>query len=94
MDKVQKFEYTMQIEQYLEDNQVYELFENFLKGLLVNKPIDPIDYLIDYLQTDTVRRVFLMGPPGSFRHENAMYLAEHFSWKCISIGDILRREIT
>jgi len=30
MDKLQKFEYTQSIEQYLEENQVYELFENLL----------------------------------------------------------------
>ena len=30
MDKVQKFEYTQQIENYLEENQVYELFEGLL----------------------------------------------------------------
>lgn len=31
MDKLQKFEYMQSIEAYLEDNQVYELFENLLK---------------------------------------------------------------
>ena len=31
MDKVQKFEYTQSIEQYLEDFQVYEMFENLLQ---------------------------------------------------------------
>ena len=34
-----------------------------------------------------------MGPPGSFRQENALFLAEHFGWKCISTGDLLRKEI-
>ena len=31
MDKLQKFEYTQSIEEYLEMNQVYELFENMLQ---------------------------------------------------------------
>ena len=34
-----------------------------------------------------------MGPPGSFRQENASFLAEHFGWKCISTGDLLRKEV-
>ena len=52
MDKVQKFEYTQQIENYLEDNQVYELFENLLKQLIVNKPSKPLDFLIEKLQEE------------------------------------------
>lgn len=47
MDKVQRFEYTQQIESYIEDNQVYELFEGLLQQLMVNKPEKPLDYLID-----------------------------------------------
>jgi len=46
MDKSQKFEYSSQIEQYLEDNQVYELFEGLLEKLLLKKPDRPLDFLI------------------------------------------------
>jgi len=35
-----------------------------------------------------------MGPPGSFRQENALFLSEHFSWKCITTGDLLRKEVS
>lgn len=31
MDKLQKHDYMQTIEQYLEENQVYELFEDLLK---------------------------------------------------------------
>ena len=34
-----------------------------------------------------------MGPPGAFRQENSLYLAEQFGWKCITTGDLLRKEI-
>ena len=50
MDKLQKFEYTQGIESYLEDNQVYELFENLLKNLIINRPENPLDYMIEKLQ--------------------------------------------
>lgn len=52
MDKVQKFEYIQQIEQYLEENQVYELFESLLQQLLLNKPEKPLDFLINSLQKE------------------------------------------
>ena len=35
-----------------------------------------------------------MGPPGSFRQENALFLSEHFGWKCITTGDLLRKEVS
>lgn len=40
------------------------------------------------------KRIFIMGPPGSGRKENALSLAEHFGWACISIGDLLKKEIS
>ena len=49
MDKGQKFEFQQQIENYLEDNHVYELFEDLLQQLLVAKPDKPLDYLIEQL---------------------------------------------
>jgi adenylate kinase len=49
MDKLQKFEYTQSIENYLEDNQVYELFEGLLKQLVIHKPDQPLDFLIQKL---------------------------------------------
>jgi adenylate kinase len=49
MDKLQKFEYIQSIESYLEDNQVYELFENLLKQLVIHRPEHPLDFLIQKL---------------------------------------------
>lgn len=33
----------------MEDNQVYELFEELFQQLLVNKPDKPLDFLIEQL---------------------------------------------
>jgi adenylate kinase len=35
-----------------------------------------------------------VGPPGSKRKEHALALAEHFAWTCISVGDLLSKEIS
>lgn len=35
-----------------------------------------------------------MGPPGSNRKENANVLAEYFNWKSISVGDLLKKEVS
>ena len=34
-----------------------------------------------------------MGPPGSNRRENALALGEYFSWACISLKDLLQKEV-
>jgi adenylate kinase family enzyme len=36
----------------------------------------------------------LVGPPGSSRKENANVLAEYFGWKSISVGDLLKKEVS
>lgn len=35
----------------------------------------------------------MMGPPGTFRKENTQHIAEHFGWKVIDTGELLRREV-
>jgi adenylate kinase len=35
-----------------------------------------------------------MGPPGSKRKEHALSLAEYYSYTCISVGDLLNKEIS
>ena len=50
MDKVAKFEYQQNIENYLEEKQVFDLMEGLLKKLIVNRPENPITFLIDKLQ--------------------------------------------
>ena len=51
MDKLQKFDYMQSIEQYLEENQVYELFEDLLKQLIVARPEKPLDYLLQCIKS-------------------------------------------
>jgi adenylate kinase len=93
MDKLQKYEYMQSIESYLEDNQVYELFEGLLKQLVINRPEQPLDFLIQKLSKPETRRIFLCGPPGSNRKETALSLGEYFHWSTISVGDLLKKEV-
>jgi len=49
-----------------------------MKQLIVDRPEKPLDYLLNKLQANPVRRVFFLGPPGCARLENAGALAEYF----------------
>ena len=51
MDKLQKFDYMQQIEQYLEENQINEMFEDLLKQLIVARPEKPLDFLIQQIKS-------------------------------------------
>ena len=99
MDKLQKHDYMNQIEEYLEVNQVYELFEDLLKQLVVKRPEKPLEFIMQALQNTKrkqgnisfvlARRVFFLGAPECNKNENAMAIADYFSWKCILTGDLL-----
>ena len=49
MDKGEKLEFQQKIENYFEEKRVYELFEKLLKELVISKPKEPMDYLIQRL---------------------------------------------
>ena len=51
MLKDKKIEYQRQLEEYLEDQKVYDIFEDMMKALIIHKPKDPITYLIKKLTT-------------------------------------------
>lgn len=76
----------------MEENHVYELFEDLLQQLLVAKPDKPLDFLIEQLDKKPVRRVFLMGPPGTFRTECAKAIGEETGWQPIQTGYLLKEE--
>ena len=51
MDKLQKFDYMQSIEQYLDENQIYEMFEDLLKQLLVARPEKPLEFLVQQIKS-------------------------------------------
>lgn len=49
MLKDKKLEYQQQLEEYLEDQKVYDIFEDMMKSLIMQKPKDPIQFLLKKL---------------------------------------------
>lgn len=49
MDKGNKLNYQREVEKYLEGKKVYEVFEELLQAVLINKPEDPVDFMIQKL---------------------------------------------
>ena len=46
MLKEKKLAYQSELEEYLEENKVYDVFEEMMKSLVVHMPEDPIDFLV------------------------------------------------
>jgi adenylate kinase len=49
MDKGSKLLFQRDVEKYLESKGVYDIFEDLLKSVLISKPNDPIDHMIQKL---------------------------------------------
>lgn len=73
---------------------MYELFEDLLKQLIVARPENPLQFLLQKIKMSQVRRVFLLGAPGACRQENLEALSEYFEWKRISTGKLLREHVS
>jgi adenylate kinase len=69
MDKAQKLKYQNDIEKYLENKKVYELFQDLMKSLVVDKPESPLDYLITKLGQKE-QRIFPTSPSHLSREES------------------------
>lgn len=94
MERNEKLHFQQDIENYFEEKRVYNLFEKLLKELIILKPSDPLDYMIKRLQTPDTKRIFITGSAGVNRKEISLSLANHFGYEGISVGDILRKEVS
>ena len=87
--KEKRLEFQKTLEEYIEEQKLYELFESMMKGLIIDQPANPIEYLEKKLQaqeskwkkpvTVKARRIVLIGPPGSKRKEIALTIADAMS---------------
>lgn len=93
MDLKQKLEYQQGVENYLEENNVYDLFETLLKELIIDQPENLLDYLIKKLELPQKRRLFVIGGTGSRAKGVARELASRFRVEYVSAGEALTAEV-
>ena len=94
MDRTEKLEYEKGIEQYFDEHKVYDLFEKLFKELIINKPENPIDYLIERLKRQEVKRIFITGYPGTNRKSISLGVTNSLGYSCLSMDHLLEREIS
>ena len=50
MLKGKKIDFQRGCEEYIEEQGLYEIFEDMMRSLIINKPDDPVKFLIDKLE--------------------------------------------
>jgi hypothetical protein len=98
MLKEKKLEFQAELEDTIEENKIYDLFEGMMKQLIVHRPKDPIDFLIKKLETNEPKRFVIVGPPGSQSHNVSLRMIEQLTGKneafeCVNVGDLLVKEM-
>lgn len=77
---------------YAEKHDIFHLVQTLLRNLMVDKPEDPIQYLINLLKRDSVDvpRIILLGPPASGKRTIAKKLCEHTQAIHLTFSGILK----
>ena len=94
MDRVQKLEYEKSMEEYFHTHKVYDLIERLFEELIINRPDNPIDYLISRLQRKTTKRIFITGTPGSGVNNICLALTNSLEYRCINMAQLIENELS
>ena len=94
MDRTEKLEYEKGIEQYFDEHKVYDLFEKLFKELIINRPENPLDYLITRLQRQDTKRIFITGYPGTNRKSICLAITNNLGYSCLNMAHLIDREIS
>ena len=52
MLKQPKLDYQRELEDYMETNKVYDIFESMMKELIIELPEDPVKFILDKIGDD------------------------------------------
>nr|XP_033818106.1 adenylate kinase 8 isoform X4 [Geotrypetes seraphini] len=79
---------------YAEKHKIFDLIQKMLERLLVDRPEDPIQYLINHLKNDNdeVPRIILLGPPASGKRTLAKMLCKQLNCTHLTLEYLLSDE--
>ena len=93
MDLKQKIDFQEEVESFLDQYNVYDLFDSLLKELLIDRPTEPLDYLIHKLSHKPRRRLFLIGGIGQQRRQISREMSYRFQIDKVFLLDLLKAEV-
>jgi|Transcript_83062 adenylate kinase len=78
--------------EYLEKNEVYDLFGHLLRQVIVHQPANPVTFLQEQLKSRPPLSVCVIGPPGVNRTRYCQQLATDYKVNHIHVGRLLRQK--
>jgi adenylate kinase len=94
MDPSQVLEFKRVTEDYLEKNNIYPLFQELIEGLILQKPKDPISYLMNRITGHEVYSFFFVSPPGSGAGSVLQEICTEKGGSFMNFGQYIGREIS
>ncbi|KAH7822821.1 Nucleoside-triphosphate--adenylate kinase [Monocercomonoides exilis] len=83
---------TADYQEYAEKHEIFPLMTNLLSDIAVDKPDDPISWLINALKKD-IRRIIITGAPASGKGTQCEKIVEKYGVVHLSTGDLLRAAV-
>lgn len=77
--------------EYLEANEVYDLFGHLLRQVIVHQPANPVKFLQEQLKARPPLTVCIIGPPGINRTKYCQQLASDYKVTHVHVGKLLRQ---
>nr|CCM15479.1 adenylate kinase, putative [Leishmania guyanensis] len=84
---------------YIKDNNIGQLMEYVLRGIITEKPAKPLRYVHELTASSLPPRLALAGPPASGKGTQAGYICSYYKRTTgkkpvhVSSGDLLRAEV-
>ncbi len=57
MDKLAKLDYLASMENFLETNEIYELLGELLKEIIIHRPKEPLDFILEKLKQNPGKQI-------------------------------------
>ncbi|XP_070610722.1 adenylate kinase 8-like [Erythrolamprus reginae] len=80
---------------YAEKHNVFQIMQGLLEALLVSRPANPIDFMIEHLKKDNeeVPKVFIVGAPASGKTTISRWICKHLSAVYLSPKDLVHSKV-
>ncbi|XP_069841846.1 adenylate kinase 8 isoform X1 [Dendropsophus ebraccatus] len=81
---------------YAEEHHIFDIIQKMVQNLLIDRPEDPIQYLIDHLRRDNddVPRIIILGPPASGKHTMAKLLCKRLNATHLTPENLLSSDVS
>ncbi|XP_075690822.1 adenylate kinase 8 isoform X2 [Rhinoderma darwinii] len=85
-----------QMSVYAEEHDIFNIIQKMVHNLLMDRPEDPVQYLIDHLHKDNdeVPRIVILGPPASGKNTMAKLLCQRLNATHLTPEKLLSNDVS